>query len=167
MRLFIAVDLSSSMKKALVETMHEMKKQGISGNYVPMQNLHMTLAFIGETDMTEQIRQVMDSIPVEKSRLSFSEPGYFGDTMWFGIKGNQKIKKYAADLRKALKEQGINCDSSKFEPHVTILRKLKGKRPAGLAAPDADMTVSRISLMKSETKDGKRVYKEIYAVGSR
>src|SRR5699024_12214566 len=40
--------LSPEMKKALVSCMHDLKKQRVEGNYVPAQNLHMTLAFIGE-----------------------------------------------------------------------------------------------------------------------
>ena len=43
MRLFIAIQLSDEMKKALVACMHDLKKQGVEGNYVPAQNLHMTL----------------------------------------------------------------------------------------------------------------------------
>ena len=60
MRLFIAVDLSEPMKKSLVNVMHEMKKQGINASYIPKQNLHMTLAFIGETNKADEIRQIMD-----------------------------------------------------------------------------------------------------------
>ena len=164
MRLFIAVDLSEPMKKSLVNVMHEMKKQGINASYIPKQNLHMTLAFIGETNKADEIRQIMDRIPIEKSRLAFSGYGYFGDRMWIGIKGNQKMKKYAADLRKELSAAGIPCDMKKFEPHVTLLRNLKGKHPADLPVPSEDMTFAKVSLMKSEMKDGKRVYQEIYAV---
>ena len=44
MRLFIAILLSDEMKKkSLVQCMHDLKKQGVQGNYVPAQNLHMTL----------------------------------------------------------------------------------------------------------------------------
>ena len=50
MRLFIAIQLSDEMKKALVACMHDLKKQGVEGNYVPVRNLHLTLAFIGEYD---------------------------------------------------------------------------------------------------------------------
>ena len=53
MRLFIAIRLSDEMKKALINCMHDLKKQGVEGNYVPAQNLHMTLAFIGEYDDPE------------------------------------------------------------------------------------------------------------------
>lgn len=164
MRLFIAVDLSDKMKTALIGTMHELKQQGITGNYVPKQNLHMTLAFIGETKEIDLVKKVMDSLPVEKGRLSFSGYTYFGDILVAGIKGNQKIKKYAADLRKALKDNGLPCDMTKFEPHVTLIRKTKGRHPQNLPVPDADMTITKVSLMKSETQNGKQVYKEIYSI---
>lgn len=164
MRLFIAVDLAEPMKKALVGAMHDLKKLGVAGSYVPMQNLHMTVAFLGNVPDPAPVQAVMDSIPLEKSRLSFSEYMNFPDALVIGIKGNQKIKKYAADLRKALKEAGLPCDDKKFEPHVTLVRKMKGKKPAGLAIPDADMMVTKISLMRSDMKDGKRVYQEIYSI---
>jgi len=164
MRLFIAIDLSEQMKKALVGTMHELKKQGVAGNYIPLQNLHCTLAFIGECSRVDDICGVMDRIPVEKARLSFSGFGSFQDVFWIGIKGNQKIKKYAADLRKALKEAGIPCDTSQFEPHVTLIRRQKGKRPANIPVPSADMMTAKVSLMKSEVKDGRRKYTEIFSV---
>ena len=164
MRLFIAIELSDNMKKSLIGVMHQLKQQGVTGSYVPVQNLHVTLAFIGETDQMQQVKAVMDQVPLEKGRLSFSSYGNFGDVFWIGIKGNQKIKKYVSDLRRALKDTGIPCDTSKFEPHVTLLRKMKGRRPADLPVPQEDMMIKKISLMKSELKDGKRVYKEIYSV---
>ena len=164
MRLFIAIDLSKDMKKAMVGTMHTLKEQGVTGSYVPMANLHLTLAFIGETRETEKVKEVMRRIPVEKARLSFSEFGNFGDIFWIGIKGNQKIKKYVSDLRKALREAGIPCDSEKFEPHVTLIRRQKGKRPVGLQVPKEDMMITKVSLMKSEEKEGRRVYTEIFSV---
>ena len=49
MRLFIAIMLSDDMKKSVIGTMHELKKADVHGSYVPAQNLHVTLAFIGET----------------------------------------------------------------------------------------------------------------------
>ena len=167
MRLFIAVDLADNMKKALVGTLHELKKQGITGSYVPVQNLHLTLAFLGEVKDPDEVIKVMDSLQAESSRLSFDGFGNFGDTWWVGIKANQKLKKYASDLRKALQEADLPCDQSKFEPHVTLVRKMKGKKPAGIVVPKEDMMVRKISLMRSDYKDGKRVYKEIYSVKAR
>jgi 2'-5' RNA ligase len=42
MRLFIAILLSEEMKKSVTGTMHELKKAGVRGSYVPAQNLHLT-----------------------------------------------------------------------------------------------------------------------------
>ena len=63
MRLFIAIPLSEEMKKALVTCMHDLKKQGVEGNYVPAQNLHLTLAFIGEYD--EPAKRASAALPDE------------------------------------------------------------------------------------------------------
>lgn len=35
MRLFIAIQLSKDMKSALTACMNDLKKQGVTGNYVP------------------------------------------------------------------------------------------------------------------------------------
>ena len=69
MRLFIAIRLSDEMKKALINCMHDLKKQGVEGNYVPAQNLHMTLAFIGEYNEPEKVKKVIKKVPMPEFRL--------------------------------------------------------------------------------------------------
>ena len=114
MRLFIAIRLSDEMKKALINCMHDLKKQGVEGNYVPAQNLHMTLAFIGEYDDPEKVKKVLKKVPMPEFRLSLSEKGNFGNILWAGVKGNQKLKAYVKELRAALDEEGIPYDRSSF-----------------------------------------------------
>ena len=77
MRLFIAIRLSDEMCKALVQCMHDLKKQGVEGNYVPAQNLHMTLAFIGAYKDPDKVKKVMEKVPLPQCRLSLSEKGNF------------------------------------------------------------------------------------------
>ncbi len=114
MRLFIAIPLSEEMKKALVACMHDLKKQGVEGNYVPAQNLHLTLAFIGEYDDPERVKEVLQSVPMPPFRMSLSEKGNFGNLLWAGVKGNQKLKTYVKDLRAALKEAGVPFEDDKL-----------------------------------------------------
>ncbi len=161
MRLFIAIRLSDEMKKALVACMHDLKKQGVEGNYVPAQNLHMTLAFLGEYDDPATVKDVIRKVPLPEFRLSLSEKGNFGNILWAGVKGNQKLKTYVKDLRAALAEEGIPFDREKFVPHITLIRKVSAKKPYQVHLPKADMTVKKASLMRSEQKNGKMVYKEL------
>ena len=161
MRLFIAIRLSDEMKKALVTCMHDLKKQGIEGNYVPAQNLHMTLAFLGEYDDPSKVKEVIRKVPLPEFRLALSEKGNFGNILWAGVKGNQKLKTYVKDLRAALAAEGIPFDKEKFVPHITLIRKVSAKKPYQVHLPKADMTVKKASLMRSEQKNEKMVYKEL------
>ena len=161
MRLFIAIRLSDEMKKALVTCMQKMKKQGVEGNYVPAQNLHMTLAFLGEYDDPSKVKEVIRKVPLPEFRLALSEKGNFGNILWAGVKGNQKLKTYVKDLRAALAAEGIPFDKEKFVPHIPLIRKVSAKKPYQVHLPKADMTVKKASLMRSEQKNGKMVYKEL------
>lgn len=48
MRLFIAALLSEAMKDSVEEVQEELRIQGVKGNYTTRENMHLTLAFIGE-----------------------------------------------------------------------------------------------------------------------
>ncbi len=161
MRLFIAIQLSEEMRKALVDCLHDLKKQGVEGNYVPAQNLHLTLAFIGEYRDPEQVKRILASVPLPAFRLALSEKGNFGNILWAGVKGNQKLKTYVRDLRAALKNAGIPFEDDRFTPHITLIRKVSARSPYQVHLPKAEMEVKRASLMKSETKNGKVTYREV------
>jgi len=160
MRLFVAVLLSDEMKKTITGTMHGMKKTGIKGSYAPIQNLHLTLAFIGNVTSAEPDKEALQNIKIKPFKLSLSELGCFGDLLWAGIKGNQGLSAAVKSVRDALDASGIDYDKQKFVPHITLVRKMNGNWKQ-IPAPKGDMTVKKISLMKSEVKDGRRVYTEI------
>ena len=161
MRLFIAIQLSEEIRKTLVAFMHELKKQGVEGNYVPAQNLHMTLAFIGEYEDPARVKEILEKVPFSEFRLTLSDTGHFGNILWAGVKGNQKLKTYVRDLRAALAAEGIPCEKDKFVPHITLIRKVSAKKPYQFHMPKAEMTVKKASLMKSEQKNGRVNYKEL------
>ncbi len=162
MRLFAAIELSQELKKTITQTLHDLKKAGVRGNYVPVQNLHLTLAFIGETRDAEAVMNALSQVRIKPFRLSLSELGTFGDILWAGMKGNQGLSGAAKAVRDALDAAGISYDRKKFVPHITLIRKLSGNWKQ-VRAPKGEMTVSKVSLFKSEQKDGKRVYTEIYS----
>ncbi len=160
MRLFVAIRLSDTMTKSLTGTMHDLKKQGIKGNYVPMQNLHLTLAFIGETEDVPAVKAALKEVSIKPFRLTLSQMGCFGNLLWAGVKGNQGLSSAARQVREALDRAGISYDRKKFEPHITLVRKMTGNWKT-VPAPKGEMMVEKISLMKSVQKDGRSVYTEL------
>ena len=163
MRLFVAVQLSDEMKASITGTLHELKKAGVRGSFVPTQNLHLTLAFIGETKEVETVKNALRTVSFKPFRLSLSELGTFDDLLWVGVKGNQGLSALARDVRAALSAAGIPCDEQKFVPHVTAIRKVSGNYRQ-VAPPKGEMMVKKLSLMRSELKDGERVYTKILSV---
>ena len=121
----------------------------------------MTLAFIGEYDDPGKVKEVIGKVPLPGFRLALDGQGNFGNILWAGVKGNQKLKAYVREVREALKENGIPFENDRFVPHITLIRKISAKKPYQIHLPKAEMTVKRASLMKSETKNGKVVYREL------
>ena len=71
------------------------------------------------------------------------------------------MKSYVKDLRGALKKEGIPFDEDKFVPHITLIRRVSARKPYQVHLPKAEMAVKKVSLMKSEMKNGKTEYREI------
>ena len=160
MRLFLAIQLSPAVREALLTAQDALRRQG-RGSFPPPENLHLTLAFIGEYDDPEKVKEVLRSVPLPPFRMSLSEKGNFGNLLWAGVKGNQKLKTYVKDLRAALKEAGILFEDDKFTPHLPLVRKAASKKPYQVHLPKAEMTVKHAALMKSEQKNGKVSYREM------
>ncbi len=160
MRLFVAIQLSEDIKKSITSTMHDLKKAGVKGSFIPTQNLHVTLAFIGETKDPGAVKDALSRISIKPFRLTLSDMGCFGDLLWVGVKGNQGLSGAAKSVRDALDNAGIDYDRKKFTPHITVIRKASGNWKQ-VQAPKAEMMVKKISLMKSSVKDGKTIYTEV------
>ena len=141
MRLFVAIQLSDEIKKNITGTLHDLKQKGVKGNYVPMQNLHLTLAFIGETKDPGAVKDALKKVSFKPFKLSLSELGTFG-------------------RREALDAAGIEYDRKEFTPHITLIRKASGSWKQ-VTAPKGQMMVKKISLMKTTFKDGRPVYSEV------
>ncbi len=163
MRLFVAIELSDEMKKAAVQILHTLKKNKVTGNYTPVQNLHVTLCFIGEVSDSKPIEEALSTVTFKPFKLGFTEIGNFGDLIHIGTRGGQGINNLAASIRKTFDEAGIEYDKKKFVPHITLIRKASGKI-GKVEIPGADMMVKKVSVMKSDRVNGKMVYTEIFHI---
>ena len=85
MRIFIAIQLSEEMKRSITGTLHDLKKAGVRGSFVPSQNLHLTLAFLGEVEDVDAVKAALKTVAYKPFRLVLSDMGTFGDTLQAGL----------------------------------------------------------------------------------
>ena len=162
MRLFCAILFDEPFKDALSRNMAALKKAGCEGRFTPRANFHMTLAFIGESGDITSAKQAIDICAARfpPFELKLSGLGSFGDILWQGAEGEHLIP-LGETMAKELVSRGFNIEKRAFRPHITLARRFKSK--GNITAPfRSQMTVSTISLMRSDSlKDGVR-YTEIY-----
>ena len=164
MRLFIAIQLSDSIRDSLSAVQMYLKDHDVRGNYTKLENLHLTLAFIGEYSDSDFALEVIHSVPFAPFPMRIEGFGSFGDLYWCGIGANDTLLFYVKRLRRALAENGIPFDRKKFSPHITLLRRAEFDRRRGfpgVTVPDVSMQVSGVSLMRSDRTKSGMVYTEV------
>ena len=162
-RLFIAVQLSEEMRDEICRAQGELLCMGVRGSYTPRENLHLTLAFIGDYSDPEQVLEVMSGIPFEPFELRLDGMGCFGDLWWAGLKPSPGLQGYVRQLRHALAEEGIPFDRKRFSPHITVLRRasVELSRLPGISVEGIGMLADHASLMRSDRGKRGMIYTEI------
>lgn len=160
MRLFIAIRLSPPVLTALAEVQEELGSRGAKGRFVRREDLHLTLAFLGETDRVGDARTAMAEVcgggPFP---LTLSGCGRFGDLLWAGAADSRPLTDLAAQLCSALLRRDFVLEDRDFVPHITLCRRYQGPDPA---IPRRTMTVTHISLMRSDRGRAGAVYTELF-----
>ena len=163
MRLFIAINLSDEMKDSLIRMQNALYDRGARGNYTPEENLHLTLAFIGEYPDAQPVLDALSAVAFRPFELSLEGMGRFGDLWWAGMRDSVPLTAVVRRLRRALAENGIPFDKKRFSPHITLIRKASGALP-GIAPEPASMTVTALSLMRSDRGRNGMIYTELGSV---
>lgn len=163
MRLFVAIRFSPAVEEALWTAVGDLRRQG-AGTFTRRENLHLTLAFIGETDRLAEassaVRKAAGSGPLP---LEVGGPlGRFGDLWWAGVQGGERLAALAAAVQTALRDRGFAIERRPWKPHVTLVRRWRGPAPRTAVAPAA-MTAKTISLMRSDRVAGRLVYTEVFS----
>lgn len=184
MRLFISINPDETARKRIADIVQQLKKVAFSGNFTRAENLHLTLAFIGETDssLLPKIRETMDLVTVKPFMLSFSGAGSFrsrngrnrkpGDIWWIGIEESPALIRLQRQLANGLRRSGFPMENRIYTPHLTIGRSVQipGSPQSDNPQYDRihleydrfDSEVSQISLMHSHRVDNQLTYTEIY-----
>ena len=161
MRLFISINFDDALTDALISMQDALWDAGVDGNYTKEDNLHLTLAFIGEYGDPDRVLRVIESVPLSPFVLSLDGVGAFDGLWWAGLRSSDELAAYARRLRRALAEAQIPFDRKRFSPHITLIRKPSKPALPPIEVPDAAMTVRRVSLMRSDRSKNGMIYTEL------
>ena len=163
MRLFIGISPTDEVRKGLVKAQGFLQRHGITGAYLTPENLHMTLAFIGEYPEIDPVLDAMEAVPFSLFPITYTHLGTFRESiLWGGIEPSAPLDALVKRLRYELAKADIPFDGAAFSPHFTLARHAdfsKGITPATITP--VTMTVDRITLYRSDRGKNGMVYTEI------
>ena len=169
MRLFVAAKLSEKAVRSVRDAQDELRARSIRGNYTPPENLHVTLAFIGEYGDPDRVMELLETVSFRPFDIRLDRLGCFGDVWWAGFRESRELGELARKVRRALADGEIPYDRKRFRPHVTILRK-PSNTENGLPPVSVKPAVTRVaafSLMRSDRGKSGMIYTELGSVPAR
>lgn len=171
MRLFIAIPFEPPMLDALTQVQASLKAGGVRGGFTARQNLHMTLAFLGEVRDPRPVIAALDRVPLQQGAMTFEKTEMFRDILVCAFRVEPQVRQYVRDLRAELDNAGIGFDRKPFRPHVTLVRRAALAENGADAVSQAaeplravETSVRRVCLMRTDFVDGRPRYSCIQEV---
>ena len=125
MRLFVAIDLPEHLRQSAARLAN-----GLPGaRWVPPENLHLSLRFVGEVDgrQAADVDAALSTVRSEGFTLRLEGLGHFGDgrnlrALWLGVAANPSLIRLHDKIEQAVQQGGLPADTRKYKPHVTLAR---------------------------------------------
>lgn len=178
MRMFIALPLPPDVQRALYAAQAQLRQVACGGRYVPKENFHITLHFIGKSkDLAgaaaacdEAVRGIKPCLLRLAGFARFEQAGKY--TAIINLEGDlQELRRLHETLVSALMERGfpLSGGHKRFTPHITLARALSAgeNKDAYLhlrldAKEGAAFTANQLVLYQSENRQGAMVYTPLH-----
>lgn len=133
-RLFVAIRLPAAVRARLLGLMG-----GVAGaRWLPDDQLHLTLRFIGEVDrhLARDVDAALSSVHHPGFSIALNGIGAFdrrGEpvTLWAGVAPHEPLRALHKKVDQALVRVGVEPDRRAYMPHITIARLPRGAGPVG------------------------------------
>lgn len=123
MRAFIALDLP----EALLAPITRLQAGLTVGRIVPEENLHLTLAFLGDVSepQAQDVAEALMSVRLPPVTLTLRGLDLFGGrrpSVLFVAAEGEGLQRLHDKVMRAAREAGVELPRERFRPHVTIAR---------------------------------------------
>lgn len=124
LRLFVALPLPDPIRQQLnlLQFLLPLPRR------VPPENLHLTLAFLGDTptDRAEDAHHALEAIRAPAFPLALAGVGAFGEAqprlVYAGVAPSPELLHLQRKIDTALRRAGLSPERRRFHPHVTLAR---------------------------------------------
>lgn len=131
MRTFIAIKITPERK--LIDIFSTLKKslEGESINWVDINNLHLTLRFLGETTHQQALEIVKSleniSLNYQPFQFSLKGAGFFKSknqprVLFLSVGNDVMLKQLAYEIEEGIVSLGFGREKRAFNPHLTVGR---------------------------------------------
>jgi 2'-5' RNA ligase len=129
-RLFIAIEIPQSIRSTFASLLRDFRAIAPQLKWVRAENLHVTLKFLGETELAKlsALQNVLAAVrSAEPVHLEFRGLGFFPNekrprVFWAGLQVSANLKSLAADIDQAVHRLGFALEDRPFTPHLTLAR---------------------------------------------
>jgi 2'-5' RNA ligase len=128
MRLFVAINFNDGTRSRLLSQRNELRSKSQGGNFSLPENLHLTLAFIGEVSpkKIDRIKAVLDTVDFAPFDATIERLGTFsrGTLWWAGLREDRSLMDLQREIEHKLALCGFEMDGRKYSPHITLGREV-------------------------------------------
>jgi 2'-5' RNA ligase len=163
-RLFFAIAPQRELRERLAN-LAQIVARATGGRPVPADNLHVTLAFLGEVarERIESLRAIGDALPRVGFALELNSLGAFPRTgvAWVAPTATSpELAALQSYLAERLAASGFPIEARPFHAHITLARR-SVRRVQKVALPVERWVVDRVSLFESTPGERAPRYVEI------
>ena len=165
MRLFAALPLDEAGIRELVRYRRELERMGVRGNFTRPENLHITLAFLGEQPDWRPAAEALAWIEFAPFRFTLDRLDTLGrgNNLVLCPTEDGGVRALARKVETALREADFNLENRRFKAHVTLCRELKAPAGTRLPPPPAvEVTAEEFVLYLSHRPEGRLTYTPLW-----
>ena len=174
MRVFIALNLPQKTKDNLERSAGEFKSLATGGNFIPKENYHLTLHFLGEvapSDLTF-VQSAMDGVrdlPAPELAVSQFTVLRASDVVCAKLRQSQALTALHDELGARLEQHGFEVEHRAYRPHVTLIRKKSFAQPFSEVTKSVHVynmpfVATELTLYESVFAASGVTYRELYTV---
>ena len=162
MRLFIALCFDRQVRRQIRDVQKRLGALARRGALTPEENLHLTLAFLGEVPEARlgAVQEAMEAVDMVPLTLTFDRLGRFSQR-----EGALEVERGGEELARQLRQRGFLLEERAFKPHLTLGRRMElpeaPDREAVLGAP-ITAHAEQMTLMRSQRGERGMCYTPLY-----